>query len=169
MSVFGYHKDEDGIVTITMDMTGPVNAHNDEYKVAMHETINRLEGEKDLNGVILASAKKVFFAGADLNNLILANADKAEVIYQNLLDIKADMRRMELLPVPVVAAINGSALGGGYELCLACNHRVAFDDPSVKIGFPECNLGLFPAGGGVVRLTNLIGVQPAMDIILQSK
>jgi len=169
MSVFGYHKDEDGIVTITMDMTGPVNAHNDEYKVAMHETINHLEGEKDLNGVILASAKKVFFAGADLNDLILANADKAEVIYQNLLDIKADMRRMELLPVPVVAAINGSALGGGYELCLACNHRVAFDDPSVKIGFPECNLGLFPAGGGVVRLTNLIGVQPAMDIILQSK
>ena len=169
MSVFDYHKDQDGIVTITMDMTGPVNAHNEEYKTAMHDTVNQLENEKDLTGVVLTSAKKVFFAGADLNELILADASHAGVIYQNLLDVKADMRRLELLPVPVVAAINGSALGGGYELCLACNHRVAFDHPSVKIGFPECNLGLFPAGGGVVRLTNLIGVQLAMDIILHSK
>ena len=169
MSVFDYHKDQNGIVTITMDMTGPVNAHNEEYKAAMHETLNHLEKEKDLSGVVLASAKKVFFAGADLKELILANAAQADDIYQSLLDVKADMRRLELLPVPVVAAINGSALGGGYELCLACNHRIAFDHSSVRIGFPECNLGLFPAGGGVVRLTNLIGVQSAMDIILQSK
>ena len=169
MSVFDYHKDQDGIVTITMDMTGPVNAHNEEYKAAMHETLNHLEKEKDLSGVVLASAKKVFFAGADLKELILANAAQAGNIYRSLVDVKADMRRLERLPVPVVAAINGSALGGGYELCLACNHRIAFDHSSVRIGFPECNLGLFPAGGGVVRLTNLIGVQLALDIILQSK
>ena len=81
MSVFDYHKDQDGIVTITMDMTGPVNAHNEEYKTAMHDTVNQLENEKDLTGVVLTSAKKVFFAGAvtweenDTEGLSLPSSD----------------------------------------------------------------------------------------------
>ncbi len=169
MSVFNYQKDQQGIVTITMDMTGPVNAMNAEYKVAMHEAVNRLEQEQGLVGVILASAKRVFFAGADLKDLVRATPDHAEEIYRDIQLMKHDMRRLEKLPVPVVAAINGAALGGGYELSLACNRRIAVNHRAVKIGLPECSLGLFPAGGGIVRLTHLIGVQAALDIILASK
>lgn len=169
MSVFKYEKDQDGIVTVIMDMTGPVNAMNDEYKTAMNETLAKLESEKDLTGVVLASAKKVFFAGGDLKVMINAKQEDAENIFHHGEAIKHDMRRLEKLPVPVVAAINGAALGGGYELCLVCNHRIAYNHKSVQIGLPECSLGLFPGGGGVVRLTKLLGVEKALPMILESK
>ncbi|MFT6724197.1 MAG: 3-hydroxyacyl-CoA dehydrogenase/enoyl-CoA hydratase/3-hydroxybutyryl-CoA epimerase, partial [Arenicella sp.] len=169
MSVFRYERDDHGIVTVTMDMTGPVNAMNAEYHEAMSETIAKLEAEQGLTGVVFASAKKVFFAGGDLNDLVKADPEQAEVFFNATEEMKAGLRRIEKLPVPVVAAINGAALGGGYELCLACNHRIAFDHKSVQIGLPECSLGLFPGGGGVVRLTKLIGVEKALPYILESK
>jgi 3-hydroxyacyl-CoA dehydrogenase/enoyl-CoA hydratase/3-hydroxybutyryl-CoA epimerase len=169
MSVFKYERDNHGIVTVTMDMTGPVNAMNAEYHSAMSETIAKLEVEKGLTGVIFASAKKVFFAGGDLNDLVKADPEQAEEFFNATEEMKAGLRRIEKLPVPVVAAINGAALGGGYELCLACNYRIAFDHKSVQIGLPECSLGLFPGGGGVVRLTKLIGVEKALPYILESK
>ena len=169
MSVFQYEKDADGIVIVTMDMTGPVNAINAEYNEAMEETVSRLESEKDLSGVVFASAKKVFFAGADLKELIQADSSDKDKIFQNGETIKGQFRRLEKLPVPIVAAINGPALGGGYELSLACNHRIAYNHKSVQIGLPECSLGLYPAGGGVVRLTKLIGVEKALDIIIKSR
>ncbi|NND82099.1 MAG: 3-hydroxyacyl-CoA dehydrogenase [Gammaproteobacteria bacterium] len=169
MSVFKYEKNNDGIVTITMDMTGPVNAMNQEYHQAMHETMDKLEAEEGLTGVVLASAKKVFFAGGDLNDLLAADPSDAEGFRQNTEAMKADLRRLEKLPVPVAAAINGAALGGGYELCLVCNHRVAWNHKAVQIGLPECSLGLFPGGGGVVRMTNMLGVEKALPFILESK
>jgi len=169
MSVFRYERDNDGIVTVTMDMTGPVNAMNAEYHGAMNETVAKLEAEKGLTGVIFASAKKVFFAGGDLNDLVKADPEQAEEFFNSTEEMKAGLRRIEKLPVPVVAAINGAALGGGYELCLACNYRIAFDHKSVQIGLPECSLGLYPGGGGVVRLTKLIGVEKALPYILESK
>jgi len=169
MGVFNYEKDNQGIVTVTMDMTGPVNAINAEYNDAMDETVQRLESEEGLTGVIFASAKKVFFAGADLNELVLMDESGSEELFANGEFIKGHFRRLEKLPVPVVAAINGAALGGGYELSLACNHRIAFNHKSVQIGLPECAIGVYPAGGGVVRLTKLIGVEKALDIILKSQ
>ncbi len=169
MSVFKYEKDADNIVTITMDMTGPVNAMNAEYHEAMSETIAKVEAETNLAGVVFASAKKVFFAGGDLNDLVKVEADKTEEFFAGVEAMKAGLRFWEKLPVPVVAAINGPALGGGYELCLACNYRVAFNHKSVQIGLPECSLGLFPGGGGVVRLTKLLGVEKALPYILESK
>jgi 3-hydroxyacyl-CoA dehydrogenase/enoyl-CoA hydratase/3-hydroxybutyryl-CoA epimerase len=169
MSVFIYEKDDQGIVTITMDMTGPVNAMNSEYDAAMEETVAKLEAEEDLAGVIFASAKKVFFAGADLKELVLADANDVEGLFAHGESFKGQLRRLEKLPVPVVAAINGAALGGGYELSLACNYRIAYNHKSVQIGLPECALGVYPAGGGVVRLTKLIGVEKALDIILKSQ
>ncbi|MFL2494847.1 MAG: enoyl-CoA hydratase-related protein [Porticoccaceae bacterium] len=138
MSVFIYEKDDDGIVTVTMDMTGPVNAVNAEYSVAMEETVSRLEVEDDLSGVIFASAKKVFFAGADLKELVLADSNDVEGLFAEGESFKSQLRRLEKLPVPVVAAINGAALGGGYELSLACNYRLAYNHKSVQIGLPEC-------------------------------
>ena len=169
MSVFKYEKDQDGIVTVTMDMTGPVNAMNDEYHQAMSATLEKLEAEEGLTGVVFASAKKVFFAGGDLNDLVAASPENAEQFFTGVESMKADLRRLEKSPVPVAAAINGAALGGGYELCLSCNHRVALNHKSVQIGLPECSLGLFPGGGGVVRLTKLVGVEQALPYILESK
>ncbi|WP_116364335.1 3-hydroxyacyl-CoA dehydrogenase NAD-binding domain-containing protein [Parahaliea mediterranea] len=167
MSVFKYEKDADGIVTVTMDMTGPVNAMNQEYREAMAQTIERLENEEGLSGVVLASAKKVFFAGGDLNDLLAAKKGDEALFMDELHNTKDQLRRLEKLPVPVVAAINGAALGGGYEICLCCNHRVAWDDKGVIVGLPEVSLGLLPGGGGVVRLTNLLGLQAALPYLLE--
>ncbi len=169
MSVFKYERDQDGIVLVTMDMTGPVNAMNAEYHEAMSETLAKLHAEQGLNGVVIASAKKVFFAGGDLNDLVAADPDTVGDFFNATEEMKAGLRQLEKLPVPVVAAINGAALGGGYEICLACNHRIAFDHKSVQIGLPECSLGLYPGGGGVVRLTKLLGVEKALPYILESK
>ncbi|MEO0367557.1 MAG: 3-hydroxyacyl-CoA dehydrogenase NAD-binding domain-containing protein [Pseudomonadota bacterium] len=169
MSVFKYEKDADNIVTITMDMTGPVNAMNAEYHEAMQATIAKMQEESDVAGVVFASAKKVFFAGGDLNDLVKVDPNATEEFFNGVEAMKAGLRFWEQLPVPVVAAINGPALGGGYELCLACNHRVAWNNKAVQIGLPECSLGLFPGGGGVVRLTKLLGVEKALPYILESK
>ena len=167
MSVFKYDKDADGIVTVTMDMSGPVNAMNEEYRAAMQDTVNRLEQEEGLSGVVIASAKKVFFAGGDLHDLLAVQPEDQPAFMAQNLSIKGDLRRLEKLPVPVVAAINGAALGGGFELCLACNHRVAWNDRSVQLGLPEVTLGLLPGGGGVVRMVKLLGLEKALPYLLE--
>ena len=169
MSVFKYEKDADGIVTVTMDMTGPVNAMNEEYRQAMAETIERLETEEGLTGVVFASAKKVFFAGGDLNELLAAEKGNEAGFMDMLRVTKHNLRRLEKLPVPVVAAINGAALGGGFELCLCCNHRIVWDDKSVQLGLPEVSLGLLPGCGGVVRMVNLLGLEKALPFLLEGK
>ena len=153
MSVFNYQKDSDNIVTVTMDMTGPVNSMNEEYGIAMAETIDKLQQEDDLAGVVITSAKKVFFAGGNLNDLFAVQKGEEEAFMKGGEQIKAQLRTIEKMPVPVVAAINGAALGGGYEICLACNHRIAWNHKSVQLGLPEVTLGLLPGGGGVVRIS----------------
>ena len=137
MSVFNYEKDADGIVTVTMDMTGPVNSMNEEYDVAMSETLAKLEADDDLTGVVLASAKKVFFAGGNIHDLLAMQPGQEEAMFTQCEVGKAQLRRLEKLPVPVVAAINGAALGGGFEICLSCNYRIAYNHKSVQIGLPE--------------------------------
>jgi len=167
MSVFKYEKDADGIVTVTMDMNGPVNAMNEEYRQAMTETVARLEQEQGLTGVVLASAKKVFFAGGDLNELLAAKKEDVGQFMTMLRETKSVLRRLEKLPVPVVAAINGAALGGGFEICLCCNYRIAWDNKAVQLGLPEVTLGLLPGGGGVVRMVNLLGLEKALPYLLE--
>ncbi len=169
MSGFKYEKDSDGIVTVTMDMTGPVNAMNDEYHQAMSSTIENLEAETDLSGVVITSAKKTFFAGGDLNDLATAPQGCEEAFFHGVEAAKSVMRRFEKLPVPVVAAINGAAIGGGFEICLACNYRIAWNDKSVTVGMPEVNLGLMPGAGGVVRLTNMLGIERALPFLIEGK
>jgi 3-hydroxyacyl-CoA dehydrogenase/enoyl-CoA hydratase/3-hydroxybutyryl-CoA epimerase len=167
MSGFNYEKDSDGIVTITMDMQGPVNSMNEEYRDCMARTITRLQAEEDLAGVVFASAKKVFFAGGNLHELLAAEEKDIPDFMAMLHRTKGEMRALEKLPVPVVAAINGAALGGGFELCLACNHRIAWNDRSVQLGLPEVGLGLLPGGGGVVRMVNLLGLEKALPYLLE--
>ncbi|TDE39758.1 3-hydroxyacyl-CoA dehydrogenase NAD-binding domain-containing protein [Antarcticimicrobium sediminis] len=169
MSDYTYDKDQDGIVTITLDMEGQsANTMNSRYIQMMEEILGRLQGEDGLSGVVFASAKKTFFAGGDLNMLrAIERAD--EETFRFVEANKAPFRALEKLPVPVVAAINGAALGGGYELCLACNHRIVVNDPKAIVGLPEVTLGLLPGAGGVVRLTALLGLEKALPHLLEGK
>ncbi|MGB2256130.1 MAG: enoyl-CoA hydratase/isomerase family protein, partial [Spongiibacter marinus] len=166
---FNYEKDSDNIVTVTMDMSGPVNAMNDEYVALMGETIDRLEAEREsIAGVVLTSAKSSFFAGGDIKSMLSLKPGEGEAeMFEMNLKIKGMLRRMEKLGRPVVAAINGAALGGGYEICLACHHRVALDSKAVQVGLPEVSLGLLPGGGGIVRMVNKFGVERAIMPLLE--
>jgi len=166
-----YEKGQDGIVVLTLDMPGQsANTMNGAYREAMAATVQRLEAEKDdLAGVVITSAKKTFFAGGDLNELIKVDKAHAKDFYDGVLVLKAQLRRLETLGKPVVAAINGAALGGGWEICLACHYRVALDDKSVQLGLPEVTLGLLPGGGGVVRMVRMLGLEKALPYLLEGK
>jgi 3-hydroxyacyl-CoA dehydrogenase/enoyl-CoA hydratase/3-hydroxybutyryl-CoA epimerase len=168
-SAVRYDKDADGIVTLTLDdPTASANTMNELYQESMAAAVQRLYDEVDtVTGVVIASAKKTFFAGGNLKNMSQAGKDDAAQVFAMGEAVKAGLRKLELYPRPVVAAINGAALGGGYEICLACNHRIAVDDDSVKIGLPESTLGLLPGGGGVTRVVRLLGLQAGlMDVLL---
>lgn len=166
-----YEKGQDNVVVLTMDMPGQsANTMNGVYREAMAKTIARLEAEKEgIAGVVLTSAKKTFFAGGDLNELIKVTKADAPAFYQGILELKGQLRRLETLGKPVVAAINGAALGGGWEICLACHHRIALDNPGVQLGLPEVTLGLLPGGGGVVRMVRLLGLEKALPYLAEGK
>ncbi|GAA1354669.1 3-hydroxyacyl-CoA dehydrogenase NAD-binding domain-containing protein [Saccharothrix algeriensis] len=165
-----YERDDEGIVTLTMDMSGSANVMNAEYHRAMGETVARLEAERDdVAGVVLTSAKKAFFAGGDLNLLVRITPEDAGEALGFLQEVKDQLRRLERLGRPVVAAIAGAALGGGFEIALACHHRVVLDDDRIRLGLPEVTLGLLPGGGGVTRLVRLLGVQPALPLLMEGK
>ncbi|MFW6773273.1 3-hydroxyacyl-CoA dehydrogenase NAD-binding domain-containing protein [Nocardioides sp. CPCC 205120] len=166
-----YDKDADGIVTLTLDDPNQsANTMNDLYRTSMIDAVEKLyaEPEGSVKGVIIASAKKTFFAGGDLKGMVQATPEDAADVFAMVEDVKAPLRKLELYPAPVVAAINGAALGGGLEIALAANHRIAWDNPKVQIGLPEVQLGLLPGGGGVTRTVRMFGLQTAlMDILLQ--
>lgn len=164
-----YEKDADGIVTLTLDdPTASANTMNELYIESMAQCVQRLYDDVDnVTGVVVASAKKTFFAGGNLKSMVQATKDDAASVMGLGEAVKAGLRKLELFPRPVVAAINGAALGGGFEICLATNHRIAVDDDSVKIGLPEATLGLLPGGGGVTRIVRLLGLQAGlMDVLL---
>jgi 3-hydroxyacyl-CoA dehydrogenase/enoyl-CoA hydratase/3-hydroxybutyryl-CoA epimerase len=160
--------DAEGIVTLTMDDPGKsANTMTDRYVTSMADTLDRLEAEHgSITGVILTSAKKTFFAGADLNQLRAVTPDNAREFAAHIALLKSQLRRLEKLGKPVVAAINGAALGGGLEIALACHHRIALDTPASKIGFPEVTLGILPGLGGVVRTVRMLGLANALTQLL---
>ena len=166
-----YETGQDRIVVLTLDMPGQsANTMNARYREAMAACVARLKAEKDsIAGVIITSAKHTFFAGGDLNELVKVGKPEAKAFYEMVLLLKAQLRALETLGKPVVAAINGAALGGGWEICLACHHRVALDLPSVQLGLPEVTLGLLPGGGGVVRMVRLLGLEKALPYLLEGK
>ncbi|MCD6638970.1 MAG: 3-hydroxyacyl-CoA dehydrogenase NAD-binding domain-containing protein [Nocardioides sp.] len=169
-SAVRYEKDADGIVTLTLDdPTSSANTMNEIYKESMDAAVDRLYAEQDdVTGVVVASAKKTFFAGGNLKHMVTTTKADAQQVFESAEGIKATLRRLETFPRPVVAAINGAALGGGYEICLAANRRIIVDDNKVEIGLPEASLGLLPGGGGVTRTVRMLGLQSAlMDVLLQ--
>ncbi|MEZ5115662.1 MAG: 3-hydroxyacyl-CoA dehydrogenase NAD-binding domain-containing protein [Candidatus Nanopelagicales bacterium] len=162
--------EEDGIVVLTLDEPGKsVNTMNEAFGLALAEVLQRLDEQKDsLRGVVITSAKSTFFAGGDLNELLAV--DDAAAFFAHITELKALLRRLETLGVPVVAAINGTALGGGLELALSCHRRIVVDDPKIALGQPEVQLGLLPGGGGIVRLVRMLGLQKALtEVLLQGR
>lgn len=169
MSGFRYEKDSSNIVTITMDMPGEsVNTMNDVYEGYVIEILDRLEKD-NISGVIITSGKETFCAGGNLNSLLEYTDNDKEAIFNNstAMKVKRALRRLETLGKPVVAAINGAALGGGYELCLATHHRIATKNPKSVIGLPEVSLGLMPGCGGIVRLVRLLGLEKALPFLME--
>ncbi|MFE7671928.1 3-hydroxyacyl-CoA dehydrogenase NAD-binding domain-containing protein [Streptomyces albidoflavus] len=169
-STIRWEQDDTGVVTLVLDDPAQsANTMNAAFIRSVGEIADRAEAEKDtIRGIIVTSAKKTFFAGGDLKDMIQATPDQAQEVFERGLAIKKALRRIETLGKPVVAAINGAALGGGYEIALACHHRIALDAPGSKIGLPEVTLGLLPAGGGVTRTVRLLGVTDALlKLLLQ--
>ncbi|MGW5938518.1 3-hydroxyacyl-CoA dehydrogenase NAD-binding domain-containing protein [Streptomyces celluloflavus] len=170
VSTIRWEQDETGIVTLVLDDPDQsANTMNNAFKASLTAIADRLEAERDtVRGIIVTSAKKTFFAGGDLRDLIAVTPAQAQQAFEAGNGIKRDLRRIETLGKPVVAAINGAALGGGYEIALACHHRIALDTPATKIGLPEVTLGLLPAGGGVTRTVRLLGIADALlKVLLQ--
>jgi 3-hydroxyacyl-CoA dehydrogenase / enoyl-CoA hydratase / 3-hydroxybutyryl-CoA epimerase len=165
-----WDKDADGIVTLTLDdPTGSANVMNEHYAESMHNAVEKLVAEKDsVTGVVITSAKKTFFAGGDLKGMIKLGPENAGEAFDTVESVKRDLRALETLGKPVVAAINGAALGGGLEIALACHHRIAADVKGLVVGLPEVTLGLLPGGGGVTRTVRMFGIQNAfMNILSQ--
>ena len=163
-STIRWERDDDGVVILTLDDPNQsANTMNAAYAASMRATVQRLEAERDeITGVIITSAKKTFFAGGDLNDLRAATKEQSDEIATFVREGKAVLRRLETLGRPVVAAINGTALGGGLEIVLACHHRIVVDDSSIQFGFPEVQLGLLPGAGGVVRTVRMLGIVNAL-------
>ena len=172
MSTIRWERGEDGIVILTLDDPNQsANTMNADFKESLRAAVERLQAEREeIAGVIVTSAKKTFFAGGDLNDLKLVTRERAEEFTGFLRETKAGLRAIETLGVPVVAAINGAALGGGLEIALAAHHRVVVDDPKAVVGFPEVQLGLLPGAGGVTRTVRMLGiVQALMGCLLQGQ
>jgi 3-hydroxyacyl-CoA dehydrogenase / enoyl-CoA hydratase / 3-hydroxybutyryl-CoA epimerase len=155
----------DGIVVASMDLPGrPMNVVGDELMQGMDSVMEALASAQAV-GLILTSTKADFCAGGDLDRM--SKWTKPEEPFNASMAMKAVLRKLELQGKPVVAAINGHALGGGLEIALACHARIAIDDPRLKIGQPEVKLGLLPGGGGTVRLPRLVGIQQALQIMAE--
>ncbi|GAB3839733.1 fatty acid beta-oxidation multifunctional protein [Dactylosporangium cerinum] len=163
-----WDRGDDAVVVLTIDDPArSANTMNAAFVADLETVVDRLEAEKDtITGVVVTSAKKTFFAGGDLDRLGSIGPDQAADVYASSMHLKSLLRRLETLGRPVVAAVNGSALGGGLELALACHHRIVADDPRVEIGFPEVTLGLLPGAGGVVRTVRLLGIAQALLTVL---
>ncbi|MFV8570665.1 3-hydroxyacyl-CoA dehydrogenase NAD-binding domain-containing protein [Marinobacter sp. SBS5] len=171
MTAIKYDLGSDQILTLTIDMPGQsANTMNAEFRAALTDTVNKVKGDLDkIKGIIIASAKKTFFAGGDLNELHKVTRDQAAEFEAMVDGLKASMRFLETCGKPVVAAINGTALGGGLELALACHHRIALDNDRTQLGLPEVTLGLLPGGGGTQRLPRMIGLEAAFPLLMEGK
>jgi 3-hydroxyacyl-CoA dehydrogenase/enoyl-CoA hydratase/3-hydroxybutyryl-CoA epimerase len=163
----------DGIALITLDdPTRPMNVVSPQFIADMIAAIERVAADPAILGAVVTSAKPAFMAGADLKHIAPLSGGAislAEAFEFSQRPSIAMHRRLETCGKPFVAAINGLALGGGYELCLACHHRVMVNEPNVVVGLPEVTVGLLPGSGGTQRLPRMIGLEAALPLLLEGK
>ena len=176
MTDISYKVDSDGVAIVTWDLENrSMNVLNAQSVNEYRDIVEKLVKDDQVKGIIIASAKEAFIAGADLTSNDTFNFDKigedkvaaAQTIYDGVMNLNKLFRAMETSGKPFVAAINGHALGGGLEICLACHYRVAIDNDRIQIGQPEAKIGLIPGAGGTQRVPRLAGVtQDVMGFLL---
>ena len=161
-----YRVDGDGIAIVTWNVPGsPVNTLNDAATTAYVAAVDKALADPAVKGIVVTSAKSDFIAGADIHDFL---ADRSVAgLEAGSRAINRVFRRLETAGKPMVAAINGTALGGGLELALACHYRIAADNPKTRIGLPEVTLGILPGAGGTQRLSRLIGVRAAVPLLVE--
>ena len=162
--------DADGIALITMDSPGrSMNVLGPEVEAELAGIVDRIVGDAAIRGAIITSGKPSFLAGYDLTEFLRSFGPQLTPVevYENFTGLGQLLRRIETCGKPFVAAINGLALGGGFEVCLACHYRVIADDPKAFVGLPEVKVGLLPGGGGTQRMPRLIGVAQSLPYLLE--
>src|SRR5262245_27999390 len=172
---FKLDTDADGIVLITWDAPGrSMNVIDLNVIDELSDIVETVAGDRAIRGAVITSGKEAFCAGADLTMLeasmqtfaerVTAGGEEAAAtaLFENSRKLSLLYRRLETCGKPWVAAITGTALGGGFELCLACHHRVAGDSANTRVGLPEIKIGLFPGDGGKQRIARMI--QPAESL-----
>jgi 3-hydroxyacyl-CoA dehydrogenase/enoyl-CoA hydratase/3-hydroxybutyryl-CoA epimerase len=159
---------DDGIATIIWNVADrPMNVLNDASIAAFESAVRKVIADQALKGVIISSSRPEFVVGADLDTLRgVSDPAQAMKIAGRLSSL---FREIERAGKPFVAAINGSALGGGYEICLACHYRLTADNPKTQIGLPEVTLGLLPGAGGTQRLPRMIGLKNALPMLMEGR
>ena len=164
-------KADDGFATLILDNADEsMNVVSDVFIAEMDEAIGQLKNDDAVKGVIVTSGKKAFMAGADLKQLVQGYGKlSAKQAYEFSQRATAMHRAIEHSGKPWVAALNGLALGGGFELALACHYRILVDDPKAVVGLPEVNVGLLPGSGGTIRLALVAGARVAVELLLSGR
>jgi len=166
--------DAQGIALLTIDYPGKsMNVIDQAFMDGLQAGIDRVREDAAIRGAIVTSGKDAFVAGADLmameQNLDTVAEDPLPVLFEKYASLSTVFRRLETCGKPFVAALNGTAMGGGFELALACHYRVLADTPAAVVGLPEVQVGLLPGAGGTQRLPRLIGIQAAMPYLMEGK
>ena len=162
--------DADGIATITWNLAGrQPNTFNEATIAEFDGAIRELLADAAVKGIVITSAKPDFIVGADLGMLQQVGSMTREELFRRVRRMQQLFRDLETGGKPLVAALNGTAVGGGFELAMACHVRVAADDPAIRVGLPEVQLGLLPGAGGTQRMPRLIGAREALGLITQGK
>lgn len=166
-NILSYELGDDGIGIITIDQVNePANLFNQDFIEAYAQAAQAAIADEKVKGVIVTSGQRMFMAGGDLRMLGKPIADPTAALY-GFFNMHQTMRAIETGGKPFVAAINGTALGGGMELCLTCHYRVCLNSTKIKLGFPEVNVGLLPGGGGTAKAPYLLGIQNGLMYLLQ--
>ncbi|MEY2808618.1 MAG: hypothetical protein RLZ66_129 [Pseudomonadota bacterium] len=162
---------QDGIATLLFDEpNSAVNTMCQQWKDDLTAVVQQVLADRaQLKGLVLASAKSTFFAGADLKGTMRLQASDAPQVFKDIEQVKKNFRTLETLGIPVVTCLNGTALGGGWELALVGHYRIAVDSPKIQLGLPEITLGLIPGASGITKMTRLLGLMGAQPYVLESK
>ncbi|WP_028604556.1 3-hydroxyacyl-CoA dehydrogenase NAD-binding domain-containing protein [Ottowia thiooxydans] len=165
-------ENQNGIVIVTFDEpNSPVNTMGEVWQSDMDKLAEQLLAAKaEIRGIVLVSAKNTFFAGADLKGVMRMDVqDAPRRFFTEIERIKRNFRTIETLGKPIVTCLNGAALGGGWEVALLGHYRIAVDDSKIRLGLPEVGIGLLPGGGGITKMTRLLGLVAAQPYLLESK